>query len=85
MKEHYLRMKMPESQGVPLLSNLESQFRFTIKYNRVYTCVSKGIGKKRCVRKELEGKGMRSSEKKRKGKSDVSQAKRRKDIGKLEL
>lgn len=28
---------MPESQGVPLLSNLESQFRFTIKYNRVCT------------------------------------------------
>lgn len=28
-------MKMPESQGVPLLSNLESQFRFTIPYNRM--------------------------------------------------
>lgn len=50
MKEHYLRMKMPESQGVPLLSNLESQFRFTIKYNRMYTCVSG-------VRKGLERKG----------------------------
>lgn len=34
---------MPESQGVPLLSNLESQFRFTIKYNRVciYVCVGR--------------------------------------------
>lgn len=43
-------MKMPESQGVPLLSNLGSQFRFTIKYNRMYTCVSG-------VRKESERKG----------------------------
>lgn len=35
MKENTLRMKMPESQGVPLLSNLESQFRFIIQHNRV--------------------------------------------------
>lgn len=37
-------MKMPESQGVPLLSHLESQFRFTIMTEcpraRVYVCVS---------------------------------------------
>jgi len=34
-----MRMKMPESQGVPLLSNLESQFRFTIMIGCACTCM----------------------------------------------
>lgn len=62
---------MPESQGVPLLSNLESQFRFTIKYNRV--CIRVCRACERDWKEKVRVKVCAIQRKKRKGLNVVNE------------